>query len=111
MTEKTLPTPGGKGFARIRASQDRYVARIQAIPQPCSACATPVSMTAAQQVDGNLYRCPHCNSTMQHVVPAFDLLRAWYWIIPGSLRMPGDPLEGEHADHGATHEADDGVRS
>ena len=73
-----------KSLRKQREKQDRYVARMQAQRHPCPCCGIPLSQVEAEQVAGDIHRCPRCEGTITLVVPAFDPLRVWHWgSVPG----------------------------
>ena len=67
-------------FSRIIKQQERYVERVRAQPHPCPECGVPLSWEEADQLDGDLHRCPRCAGKIRVLVPAFDPLRSWCWI-------------------------------
>ena len=67
---------------RVRARQERWMEKVTARPMPCPRCHAKVSLEQAEQIDGDLHRCPECAGMIEHVVPLFDPGVIWHWVIP-----------------------------
>ena len=79
---------------RVIAKQEKWIRKVTAQPMACPRCQAKVSLDQAEHLEGDLYRCPECGGTIEHVVPLFDQSVIWCWAMPAT-RAKHQPTEGE----------------
>jgi Zn finger protein HypA/HybF involved in hydrogenase expression len=73
--------------------QRQFILQVELTPRPCPACHQPTDIVAAAGLDLDKYdvdgprlefRCPHCQSELEVVVPFFAVGPGWHWKLKDS---------------------------
>lgn len=59
--------------------QRQYLAQHWLVPIPCPNCTKPMPLVDAEHVDGDVFRCAHCQARIRHIVPLFAYGAIWDW--------------------------------